>query len=125
MLGAFFVLLLASYFAVPVLIVWGWIRYFSKQDKLKTFPLISCVGLALATASGFLVVGTAVFARVTGGFAYYDPGLKWVFRLGILLTAASIVLSLIGIWRKSSLRWHAPTCSIGMAVIWLYLFAAE
>jgi hypothetical protein len=125
MLSLFFTLLLASYVAVPVLIVWGWIRYSSERDKLKAFSLISFAGFALATTSGLLVVGTSIFAQMIGGFVHYDQRLKWVFRLGILFTVASIVPSLIGIWRKNPLRWHAPACSIGMAVIWLYLLAAE
>ena len=125
MIGLFIALVLSSYVLVPIGIIWGWARFIARREAPSTFSIISCIGFGFATASAVLVAGTALYANAVGGFVSYDPRLKQVFRLGILLTAASVVTSLIGIWRKNPLRWFAPACSAGMTVIWLYLMAAE
>lgn len=125
MMNLFTALLLSSYILVPIGIFWGWTPFFFSKDGYTFFSVISCIGFALATASASLVVGAAIYARIAGGFVHYDPRLKPVFLAGISLTAAGLLISVIGVWRKNPLRWLAPACSAGMTVVWLYLLAAE
>jgi hypothetical protein len=121
----FAVLLVSAYVLTPLCVIWSWIRfarYCHVGDK-SSWPSIAA--LILTTGSGLLAVGSLVFSGATGGFAYYDPRLLRIFRIGLLLSSLALLAALIGVAFRSSLRWQVPLASIGMLVFWLLAAAGE
>jgi hypothetical protein len=97
----------------------GW----AKSPKLRTIAsVLSLIGFILATASALLVLLSAAYAQIHH-FPYYDPLLLRIFRWGLLLSFCGMVFGIGGVWRLSSLRWHAPVSGLGMLAFWI--MAAE
>jgi hypothetical protein len=48
-----------------------------------------------------------------------------IYALGTLLSLAGLILAIIGIWKPSSLRWHALGCTVGTLLYWLVQAAGE
>jgi hypothetical protein len=88
-------------------------------------PNLSLAGFLFATASGLLAVSSVAYSFGIGGFRYYDPHLLKIFRCGILLSLAGLVLGISGVWRPSSLRWHAPASAAGTLVFWIMVASME
>ncbi len=64
---------LAVYAGVPVLTVWGWVRWSTRTQPRTLFSILSLIGFTLATASGLLAVSSVLYAHAIGGFPFYDP----------------------------------------------------
>lgn len=109
----------------PLVLVWGWIRWTRREKRWTVLPIISLVGFGLATGSAVLAVVLSIYGHAIGGFDYYDPRLMRIYALGLLFSASGLILSLVGIWRFNSLRWHAILCSLGMLIYWFALIEAE
>ena len=115
---------LATYLAPLVLLIWGWIRWV-EQPKLRTvLSILSLTGFILATASALLAASSIGYAQVHH-FPYYDPFLLRIFAWGALLSLGSFVFGIGGVWRQSSLRWHAPASGACMLVFWIMIASAE
>jgi hypothetical protein len=120
----FGILIFLGYLVAPVMLVWGW-AWWGAQPKLKTIPsALSLIGFVFATVSAALAVSSAVYAQIHG-FPYYDPLLLRIFRWGLLLSLAGILFSIAGVWRKNSLRWHAPVCALGTLAFWIVAASGE
>lgn len=112
------ILVVGVYLGLPVLTIWGWVRWFSRT-QLRTLPaILPLIGFALATASGLLAVSSVLYAHVIGGFPYYDPRLMRIYAWGGMLSLAGIVFGIAGVWQPEPLRWHAPACSFGTLLFW-------
>jgi hypothetical protein len=99
-------------------LIWGWARWIN-HPKLRTVPsILSLTGFVLAMASALLAVSSIAYAQVIHGFRFYDPLLMRLFRWGILLSLGAIMFGVGGVWRPSSLRWHAPVAAIGTLAFW-------
>lgn len=119
----FGVLVATGYFVLPIALIWGWARW-TNLAKLRTAAsILSLAGFVLATASALLAVSSIAYGQLIHGFRFYDPGAMRIFRWGFLLSLGAIVFGLGGVWRPSSLRWHAPAAAIGTLAFWL--MAAE
>jgi hypothetical protein len=119
----FGVLIALSYLVSPIMLIWGWARWVG-QPKLRAVPsILSLIGFIVATASAMLAIMSVAYAHVIHGFPFYDPSLLRIFRWGFLLSVAGIVFGISGVWRRSSLRWHAPACALGTLAFWI--LAAE
>jgi uncharacterized BrkB/YihY/UPF0761 family membrane protein len=105
--------------------MWGWVRWMKQRGPRTTFSTLSLTGFALGTASGLFAIGAMLYARAVGGFSFYDPALVKIYRWGTLLSVAAIMFAIIGLWRPSSLRWHALVCALGTLVFWLAVAAGE
>jgi hypothetical protein len=106
------------YVGVPVLPIWGWVRWL-RRTQPRTLPsILSLIGLTLATASALLAISSTLYAHAIGGFPYYDPRLLRIYRWGGLLSLAGIVFGIAGVWRPGPVRWLAPVCSLGTALFW-------
>jgi hypothetical protein len=103
----------AAFLTLPIVMIWGWVRWIRRKKLVTVFSVLSLIGLALSTASELLAISMVVYAKVKGGFGYYDPSLMRIYAWGILLSLGGLALAAIGVWRQSSLRWHALICSIG------------
>ncbi len=119
------VLFLVGYLLSPAMLIWGWARWV-RQPKLRTVPaILSLLGFILATASALLALSAAAYSLVIGGFPYYDPLLMRIFGIGALLSLGGLALGISGIWRTSSLRWHAPVSAIATFAFWIVAAVGE
>jgi hypothetical protein len=119
----FAALIVAGFIAAPSLLVWGWLRWIQRPKLRRLCPTLSLAGFLFAAASVLLAVSSVMYSFGVGGFRYYDPHLLKIFRWGILLSLFGIVLAMSGVWRPSSLRWHAPASVLGNPMFWI--MAAE
>lgn len=109
---------IALYVGLPVLMIWGWVRWFSRTQPRTLPSILSLIGFALATASGLLAVSSVLYAHVRGGFPYYDPLLMRIYAWGGMLSLSGIVFGIGGVWRPGPVRWLAPICSLGTLLFW-------
>jgi hypothetical protein len=118
----FAVLIALSYIVSPVMLIWGWARWAWQPKSGAVAAILSLVGFSFATASAALAVSSVAYAQVHH-FGFYDPLLLRIFRWGLLLSLIGILSSIGGVWRQSSLRWHALISGIGTLAFWV--LAAE
>ena len=111
--------------SLPAVVIWGWVRWMMHKEPRTAFSTLSLLGFAFGTVSGLLAIAAVLYARAVGGFSFYDPALVRIYRWGVLLSVAALMFAIIGLWRPSSLRWHAPICAVGTLVFWLAAVAAE
>jgi hypothetical protein len=125
-MGIFWVaLIIGGYVAAPALLIWGWVRWTQRPKPRSLCSILSLAGFSLATASALLAVLATMYAFSIGGFPFYDPRLLKIFRLGILLSLIALALGISGVWRPSSLRWHAPACGVGTLMFWTMAASSE
>jgi hypothetical protein len=92
------------YLALPSVIVWGWVRWVRRTRPRGVSPKLWLIGFILATASVLVAASSIVYAQATSGFAFYDPRLMRIFRLGGRLSISGTLFASIGVWLRSSLR---------------------
>src|SRR6266404_5687889 len=110
---------IAVYGVLPVLLIWGWIRWAISSQPRTVPAIMAFVSFLLTTLSVLLALETAFYARVVRSFPYYDPVLMKIYAYGMLLSLAAFMIALGGLWRPSSVRWHAPLCAVGMLTFWV------
>ena len=110
---------------MPVLTVWGWMRWRKTNQPRTRMSDLSFAGFALASASVLLAALTVFAAMVRGGFPYYDPLLLTIYKIGFVLSLGGLIFGLCGIWRNGPVRWHAPLCALGILVFWLLSASSE
>ena len=111
-------LIVVVYLSLPVLVIWGWIRWSTRTQPRTLFSILSLIGFTLATTSGLLAVSSLLYAHAIGGFPFYDPLLMRIYRWGGLLSLSGIVFGIAGVWRPGPVRWLAPVCSFGTLLFW-------
>lgn len=116
----FAILIALSYIVSPIMLIWGWARWAGQPKSGTVASILSLVGFSFATASAALAVSSVAYAH---HFGFYDPLLLRIFRWGLLLSLTGILSSIGGVWRQSSLRWHALISGIGTLAFWV--LAAE
>jgi len=121
-----FTILIAGGFVIgPVALVWSWVRLLRNRTAISKFPVISFLSLLCATASALLAIGSAVYAHHIGGFGFSDPRLMNIYRDGLYLSLGAILFSLLGVFRRSSIRWLPIGAGIGSLFFWICLASAE
>src|SRR6266849_6435770 len=121
---AFAILFAVAYLAAPVLLIWGWLRWIKLPILRSTPSILSLIGFVLATVSGLIAASTLAYAQIHR-FPFYDPLLLRIFRLGALLSTGGLAFGLAGVWRPSSLRWHAPASGFAMLTFWIVAASGE
>jgi len=121
----FAIMFVAGYLLAPTMLIWGWVRWMNLRTDLGRPFFLSLIGFILSTASALLALGSIAYAVTTAGFAYWDPRLLRIFRLGVLLSMGGIVLGLTGILRPNALRLHAPLAGLGTLAFWIVAAAGE
>jgi hypothetical protein len=114
-----------GWIVAPALLIWGWMRWVGQPNRWTITSILSLGGFLLATTSALLAVSTMMYARVIGGFTFYDPLLMRIYRIGMLLSLSGIVLGVCGVWRPNSLRWHSPASAAGMFAFWAWAAGTE
>jgi len=104
---------------------WGWVRWARRKKPMTLTSVLSLSGFLLATTSELIAIAMVIYARITGGFGFYDPTLMRIYATGMLLSGLGLILAIAGAWKANSLRWHALACTIGTLVYWLVQAAGE
>jgi hypothetical protein len=118
-------LFLAGYVLSPTILIWGWVRWTRLPKQRTVTSALSLLAFVLATLSALVAVSGLIYSLAIGGFPYYDPRLMKIMAVGGLLSVGGLTFSLAGIWRSSSLRWHAPVSAIATLAFWLAAAAGE
>jgi hypothetical protein len=115
----------ATTLCVPILLVWGWVRWAKDENPRSRSSTFSFVGFSLATASAGLAIATHLYARFVHSFPYYDPTLLKIYACGCVLSIAGIAFAVAGSGRPNPVRWLAPVCSFGTLVFWLMAMSTQ
>jgi hypothetical protein len=117
-------LLVLGGLVTPAMFLWGWVRWV-QHAKLRTLPsILSLSGFVLATSSALLAVSTLAYAHFHP-FDHYDPSLMRIEGWGMLLSLGASLFAACGVWRNSSIRWHALICALGTLSFWMMAAASE
>jgi hypothetical protein len=110
---------------VPVLLLWGWLRWARNKDPRTTSSTLSLLGLSFSTASALLALFTHLYARFVRSFPFHDPALLIIYVGGCLFSSAAILFAIGGSGRKGPVRWIAPACAFGTLLFWLIAISSE
>ena len=119
------ILFILGFLAAPVTLAWGWLRWLMSAKSSAAPSILSFIGFLFATVSGLLAVSTIAYIFLVRRFPYYDPTLLRIYRWGFLLSLGGIVFGISGMWRQSSLRWHAPVSGLTTLAFWIVAAAGE
>lgn len=103
----------------PFIIIYGWVRWISRDLVEAARARISMAGHSLATLAFVLALASVLFSFTIGGFQYWDGSLIKLYKWGILLSLAGLLLGGIGMFRPGPLRWLAPLGSLSSLLFWL------
>jgi hypothetical protein len=88
--------------------------------------IFSLIGFSIATASAALEVGSGTYAQFRdGGFPFNDPALLRIYFIGFWLALLGLVCSLVGVSKRSPLRFKAPALSIVLLLLWVWQAMGE
>jgi hypothetical protein len=118
-------LFLISVVSVPVLTIYGWVRWARHKNPKTLSSTLSLVGFSLATASALLAIFSVLFATLNGGFRFYDPLLLHIYVYGVLLSLTAMAFAISGVWRAHPSRWYALVCSAETLLFWAISAAGE
>ena len=110
------------YLAPPAILIWAvqrWWRTSPRIDVPTWRSYLALVAIGLAGTSSLLWLISLVWAKVIGGFAYYDPVLLRFYRWGSLTGLSGLLVSF---GAKGKLRW--PACGLSSLMVLLWSMAA-
>jgi hypothetical protein len=110
--------LLTIYVAVPAVIVRGWAQWWRRTEPRTFFSALPALGVALAAASGLVVLHSIVAIHVAGGGQFYDLRVIQTFRWGSALAVSGLLVTIIGALRPGPLRWIAPCYALVNLFFW-------
>ena len=103
-----------------VTMVVGWTKWFEEPHQTGTFTRFSLVGMFLSSATVFGLLVFAIYAEVFGViFSVHYDLLVRIYKLFAPLCVLGFLFGLVGVWRRSPLRWYAPACAFFTACLWL------
>ena len=108
---------------VPIALAWAFIRWWRSNPRFVMPQWRSRLALAAFVTGGLSVllwIFLAFWARLRGGFRYYDPILLRCYGIGLILGFTGFISSLPA---KGKLRW--PACFISGAMVFMWLVAAS
>jgi hypothetical protein len=113
-----YLLRMAEYAVIPLIVMLGVARYFDRSKTRILHSILLLISLSFATASVVLAVSSAMYAKATGGFPYYDPLLLSIFRWGFVLSSGAIIFAFSTLRRPTILRWLALAYGVAMLLFW-------
>jgi hypothetical protein len=118
-----YTLLALAYLVTPMVLILGWVRW-SKQRDSGGIATLSFVSFASASCSAVLGLVTLGVAQIHH-FGFYDPVLMRNYGCGTVLSCISLLVSFVGLLRRSTLRWYAPVCALSTLAFWIVAAAGE
>ncbi len=121
----FFLRLLVSFIFLwlPLLILfWAVWRSAGSTPRISTPAWLSYVAFAATTfvSLSVLLRGTSlIWARVIGGFPFYDPLLLRFYRWGFLTSRAGLLTSIVGKGKR-----RRPSCGLSVPMTFPWFAAA-
>ena|ERR1019366_8422438 len=119
-----FVLFVSVDLVTPLIFIWGWARWVQRSKPKTLSSILSLSGFALATSSALLAASSVAYAHVHP-FGFYDPSLLRIYRWGMMLSLAGLLFAVGGVWRNSSIRWHALICAFLTLSFWILAASGE
>lgn len=107
---------------ILALALWRWLHNAPRIVEPAWRSYVAIVAMSFAGVSALLWVVSLVWARLIGGFPFYDPVLLRFYRWGFLTSALGLFVSLVG---KGKLRWPTTGLSLLMSMLWLMAAAGE
>ena len=99
----------------------GWIRWFRLPHQPGVFPNLSFIGMSLTSATVFGLLAFAIYAETFGvRFSVHYELLVRIYKFLAPLCVLGFLFGLVGVWRRSPLRWFAPACAFCTACVWLF-----
>lgn len=97
----------------------GWIRWFRDPHEPGIFPKLSLIGMFLTSATVFGLLAFTVYAGIFGvrSSVHYEL-LVSVYKFFAPLCVLGLLFGIVGVWRRSPLRWLAPACAFCTACVW-------
>ena len=109
----------ALFFILPLLIlawaIWRWLRTPPRIVEPAWRSYVAFAAISLAGVSLLLWLISVIWARVIGGFPYYDPVLLHFYRWGGTTSLFGLLVSFAA---KGKLRWPACGLSFLMTLLW-------
>ena len=103
-----------------VTIVVGWTGWFEESRQTGIFPRFSFIGMSLSSATIFGLLAFGIYAETFGvRFSVHYELLVRIYKFLAPLCVLGFLFGLVGVWRRSALRWWAPACAIFTACLWL------
>jgi hypothetical protein len=112
------------FLGLPTVTIWGWLRWSQRRDTHEFFAIVALLAFAGATLSGLFALFAVGYVQARHITAF-DIRWIWILRIGLLVSAPSFALSLLGILRRSSIRWHALFCATSVLSIWFFFASLD
>jgi hypothetical protein len=122
---ASWILVIAVCVSLPAFLIAGWRKWMRHAPQRGIPAACALVGFILGSMSALIAVCSSLYASVRGGFAYYDPALLTIYRIGFLLALGGLISALGGLWKPNALRWYSPAVCIAMIMLWCIWMAGE
>jgi len=98
----------------------GWTGWFEKPRQTGIFPRFSFIGMSLSSATVFGLLAFGIYAETFGvRFSVHYELLVRIYKFLAPLCVLGFLFGLVGVWRRSALRWWAPACAFCTACLWL------
>jgi hypothetical protein len=112
-------------FILPVLgclltVLVGWTEWYIDPHQSGIFPKLSLIGMSLTSATVLVLIAFAVYAEAFGvtSSVHYELLVR-IYKSLAPLCVLGFLFGLVGVWRRSALRWYAPACAFFTACLWL------
>lgn len=113
-----YLLIVGMWVVLPVVIIWGWLRWWRSAARDNVFARASSVGFALTTLCWLIWISLLLYVRMSGGLSLATQWNVQFYRGIGLLAFCGFLLGIIGAYRPNRLRWYTPAASLGMLLYW-------
>jgi hypothetical protein len=100
----------------------AWTR---RSPRHHTSLLFALASFSLVTVSLGIAVWAMLYARKIGGFPHYSPLLMRIFRSGLGLSLAAVIIAFQGLPPRSTNRRLLLTLSLGPQLFWFLTMMGE
>jgi hypothetical protein len=110
---------------LPAVLVSGWWKWWKQPKQSNVIAVAALLGMVFATVSMILAAINVAWAHVAGAFTVHDPYLVKVLKAGAITALLALCFGIVGVWRKSALRWQPLVLGFGVLLFWALMIAAE